>query len=196
MGRLDEREPEYNAEFNDQYSHAFFWAVSVTTGVGRDVEPYTPLEVGFTSAMVVAGLCAYIIIIGKVTALLASMNTVKSERTAKLDSVLRFCDRSMVPKHTVRKIHAYFDFMWSVDGDLQEMDMIEMLPEPMQIEVAMSTFKRIIQNMPVLDGISSRVMFEIVKSLVREMRSPKDVVYFEGEDTTGRFPSGISKKVM
>ena len=46
--RLDDRHADfatYGSTFNDQYAHSFFWAVSVTTGVGRDVEPYTPTEV-------------------------------------------------------------------------------------------------------------------------------------------------------
>ena len=46
--RLDDRHADfaaYGSTFNDQYAHSFFWAVSVTTGVGRDVVPYTPTEV-------------------------------------------------------------------------------------------------------------------------------------------------------
>jgi hypothetical protein len=184
--RLDERELEFDGSFNEQYAHAFFWAVSVTTGVGRDVEPFTPIEVGFTSTMVLAGLACYIVIIGKVTALLTSLNTVKSGRTAQLDSVLRYCESRSVPKTVIRRIHAYFDFLWSVDGDLEDMKIVNQLPESLRIEVAMSTFKRMIQSMPILDGISSRVTFEIVKSLKRKMHLPKDFVYYEGEEVTTR----------
>jgi hypothetical protein len=115
--------------------------VSVTTGIGRDVEPYTPLEVAFTTFMVVLGLGCYIVIIGRVTALLSTINTVKSQQAEKLDSVVRYCRAHLVPKDVIRRVHAFFDFMWSVDGDISHIRMIEQLPGSLQIEVAMSTFK-------------------------------------------------------
>jgi hypothetical protein len=180
--KLDDRELEYDGSFNEQYAFAFFWAVSVTTGVGRDLPATTPIEVGFTATMVVAGLASHIIIIGKVTALLTSLDTVKTARTAKLDSVLRYCDSRAVPRTVIRRIHAYFDFLWSVDGDLEDMQIVHQLPESLQVEVAMSTFKRLIQSMPILDGISSKVTFAIVKTLTRQTHLPKDYVYYEGEE--------------
>jgi hypothetical protein len=115
------------------------------------------LQVGFTTFMVLWGLGCYIVIIGRVTALLSSLNTVKSQQAEKLDSVVRYCRARMVPKDVIRRVHAFFDFMWSVDGDVSHIHMIEQLPGSLQIEVAMSSYKRVIQKMPVLDGLTPKV---------------------------------------
>jgi hypothetical protein len=115
------------------------------------------LQVGFTTFMVVLGLGCYIVIIGRVTALLSALNTVKSQQAEKLDSVVRYCRGRMVPKDVIRRVHAFFDFMWSVDGDVSHIRMIEQLPGSLQIEVAMSSYKRVIEKMPVLSGLPPKV---------------------------------------
>ena len=47
-----------------QYLQALFWAIVVTTGVGRDVVPHTEVETCFTIFVIVLGVILYAFILG------------------------------------------------------------------------------------------------------------------------------------
>ena len=59
--------------FSTQYSQAFFWAVMVTTGVGKDINPQSETETNFTIFVISIGIIAYALLIGSLSSSIQSM---------------------------------------------------------------------------------------------------------------------------
>ena len=84
-------------DLNVQYAYAFFWSVVVTSGIGWDIIPETPLQIYFTTGAIVMGLLMYAIIIGSASTLLSNMDLVKSERKRKMNEIKAFMRHRKVP---------------------------------------------------------------------------------------------------
>jgi hypothetical protein len=85
FGRTDEGQEQWmppdfikEADFNAKYAYAFFWGISVTTGVGWDVIPATEVEVAFSAIMILCGMALYISILGSITSIFANFNQAKA----------------------------------------------------------------------------------------------------------------------
>ncbi|KAH8072967.1 cyclic nucleotide-gated ion channel [Aureococcus anophagefferens] len=82
---LDRYRGYRRAGFRQQYTQAFFWAVQVSTGIGKDIIPRTSLEVAFTT------------------------------RSRKLSAVKSFLVQQNVHKHLQLEIMNYYTYLLSLN---------------------------------------------------------------------------------
>jgi len=167
--------------FQDHYSHAFFWAVVSTTGVGWDIIPTTPLEVAFTSIMIVIGVMMSVTIIGSVTSTLQNLNSAQQMKRQKMERIFSYLRSRMVPATTQAKIRGYFQYLWSYDVEIDEPFPLDALPDSLQIEVAVEVNRHLIEKVPIFHGMSPEATFDIISSLVRKVYLPGDDIISEGD---------------
>ena len=79
------------ATFSLQYTHSFFWAVMITTGIGRDIMPVTFAEHIFSTAMIVIGVLMYAVIIGSASSALANLDSVMRKGDKKWKLLSSIC---------------------------------------------------------------------------------------------------------
>jgi len=169
----------------DEYSYAFFWAVVSTTGVGWDIIPTTPLEVAFTSVMIVIGVMMSVTIIGSVTSTLQNINSAQQVKRQKMERIFSYLRSRMVPAATQAKIRGYFQYLWSYDVEIDEPFPLDTLPDSLQVEVAVEVNRHLIEKVPIFHGMSPEATFDIISSLVRKIYLPGDDIISEG-DTNSR----------
>jgi len=159
----------------------FFWAVVSTTGVGWDIIPTTPLEVAFTSIMIVIGVMMSVTIIGSVTSTLQNLNSAQQEKRQKMERIFSYLRSRMVPASTQAKIRGYFQYLWSYDVEIDEPFPLDALPDSLQIEVAVEVNRHLIEKVPIFHDMSPEATFDIISSLVRKVYLPGDDIISEGD---------------
>jgi hypothetical protein len=168
-----------------EYSYAMFWAISVTTGTGWDIAPGTPVEVAFTTLMIIVGTLLNVLIIGGVTSIVSNIGHSKRAKRDQLDKISTFLRRRMVPKHLHGKIREYFSFLWSYDIDNvseTDDDVLSVLPKSLRKEVALSVNGELVNRVPLFVGMSADATFDMITYLRRRIFLPKDLVYKQGDE--------------
>lgn len=170
--------------FELQYAYAFFWGVSVTMGVGWDIIPGTKAQVAFSSIFIVIGALIYITLLGTVTTIVANFNAEHTRRLAKLESLLSYLKKRMVPKAAFKKVREYYEFMWEGgSASAQPQQQLESLPASMQIQLASEMHKSLLSQIPVFRNLRPEASFFLVKNWARVLHLPNDVVVKRiGED--------------
>jgi hypothetical protein len=87
-----------------RYAYAFFWGISVTTGIGWDVVPYSPIEVYFSSSMIITGTVMYVTIIGGVTSVVSDINSQQAAKRQQMENTFKYLRMKRVPAVLERKI--------------------------------------------------------------------------------------------
>lgn len=107
--------------FSTQYSQAFYWAVMVTVGVGKDINPQSETETSFTIFVIAVGIVAYALLIGNLSAAIQSMAHKSRAHNAKMERVSQFMHFNKVPHYMQVAVKQFYDFKWSrKDTDIQE----------------------------------------------------------------------------
>jgi hypothetical protein len=145
------------AAFSDQYTHAFYWAIAATTGVGFDIEPGTALEVYFSTSVILLGVMVSVTIIGSVTTTLSQLNSSREKKRKNMERIFSYLRRwdyirhsnctvchtnalylrsRMVNTKLQSKIRGYFEYIWSHDIELDEPFYLESLPHSLQVRLS------------------------------------------------------------
>ena len=92
-----------------QYTYSFFWAVMVTTGIGRDIMPVTYLEHVFSIIMIIVGVVMYAVIIGSASSAVTNLDAGNAAKKEKVEGINRYLRQRMVPKDLQRRIKEYYE---------------------------------------------------------------------------------------
>jgi CRP-like cAMP-binding protein len=177
------------ATIEDKYMHAFFWGVCVTTGIGWDVEPFTSLEVVFTTLMIIWGMLMYVTIIGFVTSIVSNMNSRHQERDKELSKFETYFRARLVPRHIQKKIKSYLDFIWSGDvTDQEDRRIMSTLPKELQMEVMLEVNRALVEQVPIFKDMPQEATFEVLSALKRMVFIPDETIITEG--TSARTEEG------
>jgi len=74
----------------------------------------------------------------------------------------------MVPAELQNKIRDYFEFLWSHDIENEPLR-LDMLPDSLQVEVAIEVNRNLIQKVPLFEGLSPLATFELISNLSRKV---------------------------
>jgi hypothetical protein len=140
-----------------QYISAFFWALQVTVGIGRDIIPRTTVEMVFTIVMIVIGVLMYSVVIGSVGSSLASLNQVEAAHTQKMDAINSYLSYQSIPKYLCRIVRDYYSYTFKARNAL---DITSDLPESLKLRLNVASNLELIKQVGQLcaaqnyDGIS------------------------------------------
>jgi CRP-like cAMP-binding protein len=101
-----------NQPFGTQYGQAFFWAVMVTTGVGKDINPQSDAEVAFTCFAIMVGVFMFSIIIGSLSSAIQSMDHKSNVHNQQLERINHFMKFNKVPHYMQVAIHQFYEYKW------------------------------------------------------------------------------------
>ncbi len=79
--------------FGSQYVRAYFWAVMVATGVGKDIIPATDVQFIFTTSAIIVGVLMYALIVGSVGTALSSIDTPSRNGEGEWTQCASICGR-------------------------------------------------------------------------------------------------------
>ena len=176
--------PPFVAQAQDlgvQYAFAFFWAVVVTSGIGCDIIPHTPLQVVFTTVAIVTGLLIYAIIIGSASSLLASMDTAESDRRTKMNEVKSLLRNRHVPSGLSSEIFEFYEYLLSCNSrTIDEYSVLSELPQSLRSRLNIAINRQIIKSIPLFCGCSDAAMASLIEQLYQLVILPGEYVMEQG----------------
>ena len=124
-------------DFGAQYNLAFFWGISVTAGVGYDIEPQTQAQTTYTTICVMIGVVLNALIIGSVPGAYENLDHYNKERKRELDTINDYLRKQGVPNFLQKSVRSYFEYLHSCDYDVKvgEELLLEHLPESLRMRV-------------------------------------------------------------
>ena len=164
-----------------QYAFAFFWAVVVTSGIGWDIIPNTSLQITFTTFAIVTGLLIYAIIIGSASTLLANLDSVESERKAKMNEVKSLLRNRHVPKALSSEIYEFFEYLLSCNNsNIDEYSILSELPQSLRSRLNIAINRQIIKSIPIFCDCSDHAMALLIEQLYQLVILPGEYVMEQG----------------
>ena len=165
-----------------RYIRGVYWAFTTLTTVGYgDVVPTNNHQTVYAILTMIVGVGMYGYIIGNVAHLLANIDVARAPFRQKMENVNAFLRYRHLPTSLQDKIRNYYNYLWESRLGYDEFTFLKDLPRSLQMEVALSLNKDILERMPILKGAPSSLVREIVLSLSPQVFTPGDMVFQYGD---------------
>jgi CRP-like cAMP-binding protein len=183
-----------------KYAWAFFYSISLTTGVGVDVVANNPMEVFFSTSMIVLGIILHVTIIGSVTSVVSTLSSSKKKRLQSMERTFDSLRSQSVSQVLQDKIRGYYEYMWEhgVDVEQKVHSSIANLPRSLQVALSNEINENLRERVPIFKSLSAETSFDIFKALTRMVFLPGDKLISEGQSGDEMFIiiKGVVKVVM
>ncbi|KAH7656151.1 Voltage-gated potassium channels domain-containing protein [Dioscorea alata] len=148
-----------------RYIYSLFWGFQqISTLAGNLVPSYFEWEVLFTMAIVGLGLLLFALLIGNMQNFLQALGRRKLEMQLRRRDVEQWMSHRRMPEQLKRQVRQAERFSWAATRGINEEELIECLPEDIQIDVRRHYFQfikkvRIFTRMdePFLDAICAKL---------------------------------------
>ncbi|SCC90892.1 Uncharacterized protein SCG7109_BV_00020 [Chlamydiales bacterium SCGC AG-110-M15] len=166
----------------DQYVHSLYWALVTMTTVGfGDITPTTSTEILFTMIAMCIGVSIYAYIIGNMASLVANIDAVAQAYRQKMDSINNYMRLREIPVELQKRIRRYYDYVWSRNKGLSEVNLLSDLPAPLYTELKLFLHREVLQKVPLFHEADSVFLSALVKILQPVSSAPGDFIINEGE---------------
>ena len=163
------------------YQSALYWTITTLTTVGYgDITPVGSTQTYYTMATMALGAAMYGYIIGNVASLLANLDVIRSRHLQRIETVNHFMRDRHVPRELQARVRDYYNYLW--DSRLgQETEMLEDLPKPLRVEIALHLNRAILEKVPLFRGAGEEFYRELVLHLEPMVFLPGQVLMRRGE---------------
>ncbi|MCB1139649.1 MAG: ion transporter [Leptospiraceae bacterium] len=164
------------------YVRGIYWAFTTLTTVGYgDITPQTIHQTVYAIITMIVGAGMYGYIIGNVAHLLANIDVAKAHFRQKMENVNAFLRYRHIPAELQERIRNYYNYLWESRLGYDEFSFLKDLPRSLQMEVALSLNKDILERMPILKGAPAGLVREIVLNLSPQVFTPGDTIFHYGD---------------
>ncbi|MCB1169093.1 MAG: ion transporter [Leptospiraceae bacterium] len=164
------------------YVRGIYWAFTTLTTVGYgDITPHTIHQTVYAIITMIVGAGMYGYIIGNVAHLLANIDVAKAHFRQKMENVNAFLRYRHIPGELQERIRNYYNYLWESRLGYDEFSFLKDLPRSLQMEVALSLNKDILERMPILKGAPPGLVREIVLNLTPQVFTPGDTIFHYGD---------------
>lgn len=147
------------------YQSALYWTITTLTTVGYgDITPVGSAQVTYTMVAMGLGAAIYAYIIGNVASLLANLDVIRSRHLGRIESINNFMRDRRVPRDLQARVRDYYNYLWESRMG-QQSDMLDDLPDPLRIEIALHLNRNILRKVPLFEGASEAFLRDLVLHL-------------------------------
>jgi hypothetical protein len=165
------------ASVDIQYANSFFWAVMVTTGIGRDIVPVTWVEHFVSTIMILLGVLMYAVIIGSASSALSSLDSDSTEKRNKLDGINEYMRQRNVPQGLRKRIREFYEYMWSSHQSLDHGGIMAELHDTLRLQLHIALNRKLILSIPMFKEITdSSCLIDIIERLKPKIFIPGEFV--------------------
>ncbi|NEN93608.1 MAG: cyclic nucleotide-binding domain-containing protein [Okeania sp. SIO3H1] len=170
-----------SASRRTQYINSLYWAITTLTTVGYgDITPATEIEIIFTLVVMFLGISMYAYIIGNVSSLISNLDATKARYREKLGQIQTYMRENKIPSNLQQKIRDYYQYRWIENRDIRDYHILEELPYPLKMKLALQLHKEVIEKVPIFQGATRHFFEEIVMALKPEILPPNEYIIREG----------------
>lgn len=164
-----------------QYMNSLYWAITTLTTVGYgDITPTTEIEIIFTLMVMFLGISMYAYIIGNVSSLISNIDAAQARYREKLNQIHAYMRENKIPHKLQQKIRDYYQYRWIENRDIRDYHILEELPYPLKMKIALQLHKEVIEKVPIFQGATEHFVEEIVMALKPEILPPHEYIIREG----------------
>jgi hypothetical protein len=165
-----------------QYARSLYWSVTTLTTVGYgDVVPLTLGETFFSVLVLLVGQTIVAYMIGNISSVLQSNDTLDTEFRKKMASLSAYVDWRELPDHLRTRILQYFRYTWSANKGIDEERILEELPSSLRNEIAMFLNAKMVHRVPIFRDCSVDFIRKLVSRIKSRVVIPGDYVVREGD---------------
>lgn len=171
----------YQSTFS-QYNYSLLWAVTVTAGVGVDIEPLTNIELVFTSIVIVFGVALYGIILGSTSSAFLSMDDQDADLRKQLESLNNFMRKKKVSFDLQKRIEENLKYLWSSQQTLNVSNQwfLDGVHSLLKLELCINLNKQYLDKIPMFKNISFDCLVFLLNLLESRIYLPEEYVICEG----------------
>ena len=164
-----------------QYVQALFWAVVVTTGVGKDIVPQTNLETLFTCGCIVVGAVFYAIIIGSLSSALSNLDSTNAIRHRKIESIELYMRHAGVPGYLRRAIMGYYDYVWACSRqNIGDLDLFKELPASLRLRLKVALRHKRVVEIPLFQYLPAPCLIALISEMTSTIALPGEYIVKSG----------------
>ena len=123
----------------------------------------------------------YGLIIGNIANLIANIDVAKTQYKERMEKINTFLNYRNIPGKLKKKINNYYSYLWDSRRGYNESSVLEDLPDPLKVSVALYLNKEIIEKVPIFEGASDEFIKEIIMNLTPVVYTPGDPIVLTGE---------------
>ncbi|MES1909051.1 MAG: hypothetical protein MHM6MM_001862 [Cercozoa sp. M6MM] len=173
--------------FGEAYAMAYFWAVMVTTGVGRDVDPHEYYEYWFSTVAITLGVFMYAFIVGSASSALSSLDGPEGEKRRKMEQLTQFMKQRHVNPHLQQQILEYYEYRWSRSLDDSNNEMLKDLHYGLWEDLQIDVNQKLIRKVPMFRETNQLTVLALINKLQSRIFLPGEVIYIYGERANEMF---------
>jgi len=184
----DEANTTFNVKHTDfggitaGYLRSVYWAIVGMSTVGYgDIVPTNDLETTFATVIILFGGLLIPAIVGGLAAYMGNLNQSTKLHRGKIFKVRNYMRRAQFDQELVDKILRYYDYLWSRQRGVDEVEIMNELPGPLQQRVAMCVNGEALQSIPFFAGCDEGMQQYLVSMLKPRVFLPNDLLITAGE---------------
>jgi voltage-gated potassium channel len=163
------------------YQQALYWTITTLTTVGYgDITPIGRSQVTYTMVVMALGAAMYGYIIGNVASLLANLDVIRSRHLGRIEMINHFMRDRRVPRDLQAQVRDYYNYLWESRMG-QQSELLDDLPEPLRIEIALHLNRSILRKVPIFEGASEAFLRDLVLHLDPMVFLPGQALMRRGE---------------
>ena len=167
--------------FTEQYIRAYYWAVMVTTGVGRDVIPKTNAQYIFTILSIVIGVLMYALIVGSVGSAFQSIDSPETQKRKKLESVREYLRQRNVSESLTDAVINYYEYCYSRHITEHDEKILENIHSVLKEKLELEMNQGLLQKVKRFKQLPDALLLVLIHSLISRIYLPNELVYLIGE---------------
>ena len=164
----------------EQYTQAFFWAVQVSTGIGRDIIPRTNGQVAFTILVIVFGMLMYASIIGAISSAVSVLDATGIQRSERLGRIKTYLLKLGVKKQLQLEIMNYYSYILSTNTHHYDTTELHDLPTILRIKLELALKQETVNCIPLFRNLHAACILSVVHHLTSGIALPTEVLYSAG----------------
>ncbi|KAH8069719.1 cyclic nucleotide-gated ion channel [Aureococcus anophagefferens] len=137
-----------------------------------------PLEVAFTTVIILWGMLMYASIIGAVSSAVAVLDATGIQRSRKLSAVKSFLVQQNVHKHLQLEIMNYYTYLLSLNT--RDSQALSDLPVTLRIKLELSLKQESVDQVPLFHNLDAACILSIVHHLKNCVSLPSEILYAAG----------------
>ncbi|MDJ0961095.1 MAG: cyclic nucleotide-binding domain-containing protein [Acidimicrobiia bacterium] len=163
------------------YQQALYWTITTLTTVGYgDITPVGRNQVAYAMVVMALGAAMYGYIIGNVASLLANLDVNRARHLGRLEAVNNFMRDRQVPRDLQAQVRDYYNYLWE-SRMVEETEMLEGLPTPLRVEIALHINQAILQKVPLFERADETFLRELVLHFTPTVGVPGESIVQRGE---------------
>ena len=164
------------------YNKALYWTITTLTTVGYgDICPHDNLGRFYNVIVMICGVGMYGFVIGNVSSLLVKVDSVRETQRKKMNGLADFMNHCLVPAGLQQEVYEFYTHFLLVHTSGEDSAILEDLPKPLKEQLEMYSNMKLINAVPMFQGLSQTCREDLAKSLVQVVTGPKENIITYGE---------------